>query len=79
MTKPKAVVVRARVSKLKTDDGLLELVPAMRVGRTFFIDVTTIREAHLLHEDLGIEHTKELVSEVMTGDLLPLECLEIVP
>lgn len=76
--KPMPFLVRARLTKLVTDDGLVEMNKGCQVGRVFLVDLSTAEDAPLLNERYKVSHVKRVVREV-EGNLLPMECLELLP
>jgi hypothetical protein len=74
------VLVRAVVTKLATDDGLVALAPHVRVGTTYVVDVATIRRAQTMvhrHPDgTWVSHAKDVVWTA-EGTWLPLDCLRL--
>lgn len=80
---PIPCVRRARVTKLVTNDGLVQFEPSVAIGREYFIDLNTQRRMPMIHAGGGgvkVEHVKVIVFSIGVFDAgawLPVECLEI--
>lgn len=72
------MIVRARLVKLRTDDGLIESVDDVPLGREYRIDLTTRRLQKMYNTDRQRFHQKEIINEYPSGRWLVLEMLEIL-
>lgn len=77
------VIVQATVTKLATDDGLIEFEPHVAIGHTYLVDVCSIRRAQPMVKQLPdgtfIEHKKDIVYLAADDEAgwLPLDCLKL--
>lgn len=68
----------AIVTKRRTDDGLVEFLPSVEIGRSYVVDLDSIRRnVRMFNYEHDTEHQKDTILETTTGRWLPLECLEI--
>lgn len=72
------MIVRARLIKLKTDDGLVESVDGVPLGREYLIDLSTRRRQQMYNIDVHRCHEKDIVDEYPSGRWLVLDMLEIL-
>ena len=76
------VIVRAKLAKHATADGLCEFVASVPIGTVYLIDLATKHRQRMLNTDRGVTHEKEIVREYQIngtpGGWLPLECLELL-
>jgi len=77
------MIIRARLIKHSTEDGLMEIWEQVPLGRIYFIDIDTKREMEYLHVPTGKYHKKIVVkaADPMGNPemlYLPFECLEII-
>ena len=76
------MIVRARLIKHRTDDGLMEVFEHVPLGRIYYIDINTKRKVKFLHES-GRLHEKVVVKASDPLDNaemldLPYELLELL-
>lgn len=71
-------IVKAKLKKLKTDDGMVEILPDIPLGKIYFIDLDSKRILRAYNIEFHQMHSKESVQDVSSGGWLPMELLEIV-
>lgn len=71
------VLVRARLSKMTTDDGLLSVIDA-RAGDIVIVDLSTRTTTVLLNKQYNVMHEKDLIQSAEDGGWFPCECLELI-
>jgi hypothetical protein len=72
-------IVRAKLTRKITEDGLTEVHEHVPIGTMYLIDLNTAEDMPLFNTQYHIAHIKRLVREYETGGYLPLECLEVLP
>lgn len=70
-------LVKARLAKLATDDGLVEFKDGVELGREYLIDLDSKQRCWMRNFDRNVRHEKELVY-ADNGRWLPFECLELI-
>lgn len=75
---PQPFVVRAKVVRLATADGLVACGEHVKVGDVFFVDLNTAHDVGLINVDQKVPHVKRVVQEVVQGGWLLHECLEVL-
>ena len=70
-------LVKARLVKIRTDDGLVEFHESTPIGKEYTVDLDSVRTRRMWNTDHDCEHEKVIVSAV-GGRWLPLECLELI-
>jgi len=77
------MIIRARLIKHATEDGLMEVWEKVPLGRIYYIDLSTKRKVKYLHKATGKLHEKVVVKAsdpLDSPDMLdfPYECLELL-
>ena len=72
-------LVRARLVKVATEDGLWATVSNVHKGDLFIIDLYTKATVCLQSKTTHEVVEKEIVQCMETGGWLPVECLELLP
>lgn len=68
--------VIATLIKTKSDDGLIEMLPQIKVGKTYRVDLDSRRPGLLWNREFQKSHEKEII-DVDNGLWMPTELLEI--
>lgn len=77
-TMPKAsFFIRARVTKLMTADGLLELTADVHVGDVFLVDLASRDTVALMNHRYHVSHEKDVIQEIEEGGWLAMECIQL--
>jgi len=69
------MIVKAKLIKLKTDDGFFELFEDVDLGKEYEVDTSTIGEYEWYNTVHDVKFKKLMIEDV-NGGLLPLEVLE---
>ena len=73
------MIVRARLIKRKTDDGLMEVSDDIPLGQEYYVDYNTIQMVDCVYIATGQKHEKEMVQVYPHGyKWLPTELLEML-
>lgn len=71
-------IVKARLVKRATADGLLEFMPQVPIGKIYEIDIKSRRLTDMFNIEQGLRHSKEVVNEAHGGGWLCMELLEVI-
>ena len=79
---PTPIIIRARLVKLASADGLVEFEDGTPIGKIYIIDLATKERQRMKNIKHGAVHEKDVVREYCLdgslGGWLPLECLELL-
>ena len=67
--------VPARLAKMKTADGLVEMLPEVELGEYYMVDLDSIKDEHYFNTEFQKEHWKQIIL-CDNGRWLPTELLE---
>lgn len=75
-------LVKAKLIKLTTSDGLLDFWEETPLGKVYIVDADSGEEVEMYNVDKNIYHKQRVISTVdpvtrKTTGWLPVECLEI--
>lgn len=70
-------LVRAKLIKLATAAGLVEVEDDIPLGKAYLVDIDSIKREHYYNLEKGREHWKEVII-TDSGKWLPVELLEFV-
>ena len=74
------MIVKATLTKLRTDDGLVSFQDHAVLGQEYFVDIETIcKQQRMIHtggNGTPFVHFKDIIFTV-DGVWLPLDCLEL--
>lgn len=68
-------IVEATLIKKATDDGLMEFIDEVELGRKYRIDLDSMAFYSMYNKEQEKYHTKAMVMDVEEGAPLPTECL----
>lgn len=74
------MIVIARIKKLITDDGLMEVSDHIKIGQEFRVDTNCKEIMTFEHIETGEEHDKEMIQMYphVLGGWLPMELIELL-
>lgn len=76
--KGRGALLRARIIRQCTEDGLMEFYEDTPVGTEYFVIRESLRYVRLYNVEYHRDHWKWTIAEAVTGLLLPAECLEMM-
>jgi hypothetical protein len=71
-------LVRARLARVKTEDGLAEVMPHVKVGKEYWIDIESARAVGAFNTELNVLHTKKIVNVYDHGEFAGYMYLELL-
>lgn len=71
-------IVRARLVKRKTHNGLQEFDSAIPLGKIYNIDIDSLQTLKLHNIEKHVSHKAPMVIDIDTGEYLPFECIEVI-
>ena len=69
-------IIKGKLIKRISDDGLIDVQDHVPLGKEYFIDSDTIRTYTLMNARLNKIHKKQLGVDIIEDDLFPIELLE---
>ena len=69
-------VVKAKLIKRCTNDGVVEMNDNVPLGRTYSVDLDTIYKFEMINTEKKVQKKRQVIHDVL-GGWLPLEMLEI--
>ena len=69
--------VKATLIKRKTDDGMVEFMSHVPLGKVYYVDLDTRTTTEWFNAEFNKHHIKEIIVECESGSWLPTECLQI--
>lgn len=76
------MLTQAKLIKLKTDDGLVEIQPKIPIGKIYLVNPDSIRTEQLYNIDKQTWHVKEIIDSYNEQNqaigFLPTEILQIL-
>ena len=71
-------LIKVKLVKLKTTDGLVEMNPGVSTGKVYYVDLESLQERMMYNVSRRIIHKKTIVY-TEEGLWLPVELLDINP
>jgi hypothetical protein len=70
-------LIKARLAKLRTDDGLVEFRDGVELGKLYVVDLDSKERHWMRNFDFNVRHEKDII-RTQDGKWLPFECLELI-
>lgn len=68
-------IVKAKLKKRATEDGLIEFQNNVPLGKEYIVDADTIEEVGMFNYEKKVEHRKVIIREYPSRQWLPMELL----
>lgn len=69
-------IVKAKLIKRCTDDGIVEMNDNVPLGKTYNVDLDTIYKIEMIDTEKNVQKKREVIHDIL-GGWIPLEMLEI--
>ena len=71
-------IVKAKLIKHKTDDGLMEMQEDIPLGKIYLIDSDSLQNVQAYNMEKHVRHEKMMVNDITNDAYLPMELLELI-